>query len=235
MHCMLNVCAAVLFFLLNAMAHWLCCQPPEMARRVVRRLCALLLGGNLLRYLVIFPVFDRIIRIPAEFSTLAYFLVPLIVLCNWRQLRGWAAYSALLVGFCYYMAMIFAGQALYGSETPENVCISLLCHGCLYFCGYVMISTEHAPSCQGGLLLAGVGCVALRAAVLRPLVAGRSRMLIYILLDAVPVRVLFPETLWPVMIPVFYVLVALFLVGSIAVFYRRSETQYRRFAALRAA
>lgn len=45
---------------------------------------ALLLGGNLLRYLVIFPVFDRIIRIPAEFSTLAYFLVPLIVLCNWR-------------------------------------------------------------------------------------------------------------------------------------------------------
>ena len=60
-------------------------------------------------------------------------------------------------------------------------------------------------------------------------------MLIYILLDAVPVRVLFPETLWPVMIPVFYVLVALFLVSSIAVFYRRSETQYRRFAALRAA
>lgn len=231
MNCQLNWLAFGLFLLLNMAACWLCKQPGAMVRRVVRRICWLLLGGNLLRYLVIYPAFYHIIKIPAEFSTVAYFVVPIILLLPWRRLDVWAAYSGLMAGFFYYLAMILAGQALYGAETAVNVGISLACHGALYFCGFAVTATELCPRRTAAGLALGVGYVAARAALLRPLVLGRSQMLIYILMDAIPARLLFPEDCWPSVLPVYYVLIAAFLFGSISVFFRYNESQYRKFTA----
>ena len=71
--------------------------------------------------------------------------------------------------------------------------------------------------------------------MLRPVVLGSGRMLIYLLLDAVPARLVFPESQRPQILPVYYALVLVFLLLSIAAFYARSAQQYRKFTALRAA
>lgn len=231
----LNLIALLLFITINVLAYKLCREQIPVCRRMMRKLCMILLGGNLFRYLVIYPVFYRIIKIPAEFSTVAYFVVPLIFLSRQRQLDCWASYSALMAGFFYYAAMLLAGQSIYGADAPLDVGISLLCHGSLYFLGFVSCSTERYPRKSWSILLFGTGYVALRAAVLRPVVLGSGRMLIYLLLDAVPARLVFPESQWPQILPVYYALVLVFLLLSIAVFYARSAQQYRKFTALRAA
>lgn len=231
----LNTTALLLFGLLTVFARRVSRRPVDAAGRIVRRACALLLVGNLLRYLVIYPAVYHIIKIPAEFSTMAYFLVPAILLSRHRNLDCWAAYSGLMAGFFYYMAMIFAGETLYGKETLLNVGISLFCHGCLYFCGLVTIATERCPRRAAVGLLLGVVYIAARAALLRPLVLGRKQMLIYILIDAIPARILFPDELWPTILPIYYILLECFLLWSISGFFRQNEKQYRKFSAQRLA
>ena len=137
-----------------------------------------------------------------------------------------------MAGFFYYAAMILAGQAIYSADNPTDVAISLLCHGALYFIGSVSATMERYPKTGWGTLLFGVGYVAARAAVLRPLVSGNQRMLIYILLDAVPARFVFPESEWPRVLPVYYGLVLAFILGSIAIFYHHSDANYRKFQSL---
>lgn len=107
MNCQLNRIAFRLFILLNAGGYWLCSQPVAVVRRIVRKVCWLLLGGNALRYLVIYPAFYHIIIIPAEFSTVAYFVVPLILHLPWRRLDVWAAYSGLMAGFLFWNIRVF--------------------------------------------------------------------------------------------------------------------------------
>ena len=137
-------------------------------------------------------------------------LVPITVLVVVLD-ADWISALITLSFSLSFAAMIFAGQALYGSETPENVCISLLCHGALYFCGFVLVSKERYVPQESGKLLLGLGYVVLRAAVLRPLVAGREHMLIYILMDGLAVQRLLPESVWPVALPVYHALLAAFL------------------------
>lgn len=231
---MLNWIALALFVIINALAYKLCREQLPVRRRVTQKVCWLLLGGNLFRYLIVFPFFERVIKIPAEFSAVAYFAVPLIFLSRKRDFDNWASYSAQMAGFFYYAAMILAGEFIYGADKPMDVTISLLCHGALYFIGSVSVTMERYPKTRWGTLLFGVGYVTVRAAVLRPLVLGNRRMLIYILLDAIPARFAFPESEWPQLLPGYYALVFAFILGSIAVFYRRSDAQYRRFSGLRA-
>ena len=84
-------------------------------------------------------------------------------------------------------------------------------------------------------LLLGIVYIAARAALLRPLVLGRNQMLIYILIDAIPARILFPEELWPTILPIYYILLECFLLWSISGFFRQNEKQYRKFSAQRLA
>ena len=177
-----NTLALAIFLAFHAFAAALIRQPRAIARQTVHRFCCLLLGGNLLRYGLVYPAVYHELRIPAEFSTVAYFVVPVILLAGWEQLRGWAAYSGLMAGFFYYAAMVLAGETLYGTDTMANTCISMLCHGTLYFCGLVTMRTERYPLKARALLL-GTVYVALRAAILRPWVIGRERMLIYTLVE----------------------------------------------------
>lgn len=227
----LNAVALVFFGCINVMAYQLCKCPERLRRRTVLVLCGVLLGGNLLRYLVIYPVICHVVKLPVEFSTVAYFTVPAILLTSRKRMHSWAAYSGLMAGFFYYMAMIVAGGMLYGTNPPIEIYISMLCHGSIYFCGFVTIGTEVCSQEDAPQLALGVAMVVVRAALLRPFVAGSEGLLIYILLDGAAVRQVLPQSAWPVALPVYYLAVAVFVLLTIRGFFRRNQEQYRKFAA----
>ena len=83
--------------------------------------------------------------------------------------------------------------------------------------------------------LNAVALVAMRAALLRPLVADGERLLIYILLDAVCVKRLLPQETWTLALPAYYLAVAAFVLLTIRGFFRRNRRQFCKFDALRAA
>ncbi len=227
----LNAVALVFFGCINVLAFQLCKRPEAQRRRVVLVLCAVLLGGNVLRYSVVYPFVLGVAKLPVEFSTVAYFVVPAILLAS-RRLHSWAAYSGLMAGFFYYMAMIAVGGTLYGADAPLDIYISMLCHGAIYFCGFVTIGTELCSAADAPKLALGVALVGLRAALLRPLVVGSDRLLIYILLDASVVRQLLPQSTWAVALPVYYAALAAFVLLTIRGFFRRNDQQYRKFSAV---
>ena len=231
----LNVNALLLFVLLNVLAYWVSRRPQPMREKALRLLSWLLLGGNLIRYLIVFPLLDHVVKIPAEFSTVAYFVVPLILLSGSDRWSCWAAYSGLMAGFFYYAVMILAGETLYGADAQVNTCISLLCHGALYVSGYIIICTHRFSERDTPKILLCVGYVGLRALLLRPLIVSRDRMLIYILLDATAVRALCPESSWPTLLPIYYGLLGAFLLATVHGFFRSNEKQYQKFSAPRAA
>ena len=212
----LNAVTLVFFGCINVAAYQLCKCPEGRRRTVVRWLCAVLLSGNLLRYGIIYPFVKDVVMLPVEFSTVAYFLVPAILLTSKRRLRSWAAYSGLMAGFFYYLAMIAAGGVIYGTYATLDIYISMFCHGSIYFCGFVTIGTELCSAKDAPKLALGVAWVAIRAALLRPFVVGSDRLLIYILLDAVA-------------LPVYYLAVAAFVLLTIRGFFRRNQKQYRKF------
>ena len=228
----LNAVALVFFGCINVLAYRLCKCPEGKRRRVVLALCAVLLLGNLFRYCVVNPFIRGVVTLPVEFSTVAYFVVPTILLTSKQRLHSWAAYSGLMAGFFYYMAMIAAGGLIYGTNPPLDIYISMFCHGSIYFCGFVTIGTEECRAKDAPKLALGVVLVAVRAAILRPYVADSSRLLIYILLDAVAVKQILPESTWTVALPVYYLAVAAFVLLTIRGFFRRNQKQYRKFSAL---
>ena len=100
----------------------------------------------------------------------------------------------------------------------------------MYFCGFVTIGTEECRAKDAPKLALGVAWVAVRAAILRPYVVGSSRLLIYILLDAVAVKKILPESTWAVALPLYYLAVAAFVLLTIRGFFRRNQKQYRKFS-----
>lgn len=105
----------------------------------------------------------------------------------------------------------------------------------MYFCGFVTISTEECRAKDAPKLALEVAWVAVRAAILRPYVVGSSRLLIYILLDAIAVKQVLPERTWAVALPVYYIAAAAFVLLTIRGFFRRNQRQYRKFSALQTA
>jgi hypothetical protein len=228
----LNAVALVFFVCINVLAYRLCKCPESKQKKAVSVLCKVLLFGNLLRYCVVYPLIQGVVVLPVEFSTVAYFIVPVILLQSKKQLHSWAAYSGLMAGFFYYMAMVIAGGLLYATKPPVNVYLSMFCHGTIYFCGFVTIATEVYSKKDAPKLALGVALVAVRAAVLRPFVVGSNRLLIYILLDAVVVRQLFPQSVWTFALPAYYIAITASVLMTIRGFFRRNQKQYRKFSAV---
>lgn len=225
----LNTVALVFFGVINVSAYLLCGAPCRLRQKAVKTLCVLVLSLNLFRYGIFNPFILGRISVPVEFSTVAYFAAPAILLVSNKKFHSWAAYSGLMAGFFYYIAMIAAGGFLYGAYAPFEIYISMFCHGTIYFCGLVTVRTELLDKKSSIGLAAGVVFVALRAGFLRPLVEGSGRMLIYILLDGVCVKKVFPQSVWGTALPVYYVAIALFVFITIQGFFRKNRKYYRRF------
>lgn len=231
----LNAVALVFFGCINVLAYRLCKCPEGRRRKIIFALCAVLLSGNLFRYCIMYPLLRGVVMLPVEFSTVAYFVVPAILLVSKRQLHSWAAYSGLMAGFFYYLAMILAGGPIYSNDMPLDVYISMFCHGAIYFCGFVTIGTELCSAADAPKLTLGVALVTVHAAVLRPLVVGSDRLLIYLLLDAAAVKQLLPQHTWGFALPAYYLTVTALVLLTIRGFFRRNQKQYFKFSAMQAA
>lgn len=227
----LNAFALILFSALNVLAVHLCKSTEAVRSRVLRTLCAALLLLNTLRYAVP-PLLGGALRVPVEFSTVAYFAMPVILLTGQRQSRSWAAYSGLMAGFFYYLCLIVAGGPIYGDWNPGEIYISMACHGTLYFCGLVTIRTQQFDETDNWKLLGGVALVAVRAQLLRPLAGDTSGLFIYLLMDGTLLQKLLPETAMAIAMPVYYVLLAGLILLSVRGFFRQNRTQYRKYASI---
>lgn len=228
----LNAVALVFFGCINVAAYHLCQGPEQPRRRIILVLCTVLLCGNLLRYGVVYPLVEGTVQLPVEFSAVAYFVVPAILLLPGKRLHSWAAYSGLMAGFFYYLAMITAGGPLYGEYAPAEVYISMACHGTIYLCGFVTIGTELCSAKDAPKLVLGVALVVARAAVLRPFVADSHRLLIYILLDATLVQQCLPQSVWALAVPAYYGIMSGLVLLTVRGFFRRNRKQYRKFSAV---
>lgn len=225
----LNAMAIAAFFGINILAYNLCKCGKKRRKHIMNVLCILLLGGNLLRYGIVYPLILGEIRIPAEFSTVSYFVVPALLLTKRKKGRSWAAYSGLMAGFFYYLALMVMGGKIYGGEMPYEVYISMFCHGTLYICGMVTIGTLACPAKDAGRLIFGVTWICLRALILRERVIGAEEMFIYKLLDGEVIRNFFPQMYWSRMLPVYYIAAVGLVLITMMVFFRSSRRQKQRF------
>ena len=87
----LNAVAIVFFVCINILAYRLCKCSENTHRKITFLLCVLLLSVNLFRYCIIYPMFEKVVMIPVEFSTFSYFAVPSILLISKKKLHSWAA------------------------------------------------------------------------------------------------------------------------------------------------
>ena len=101
----------------------------------------------------------------------------------------------------------------------------------MYCLGFVLASATSFSGHAGWKLLLGVSYIGLQAVMLPPLVLGRSTMLIYVLLDSIPARKIFPDAAtWPTVLPIYYGLLAAFLRYSVYGFFRRNQKRYHKYA-----
>lgn len=129
--------------------------------------------------IIIFPF-----KVPVEFSTISYFIVPFIAIFNIKDLKIWAAFAALLSGAGYYISMIFFGNDLYSAFPVYSVVTSLFNHGSLLAYAIITILTIEIKKLDKYILAVGVAFNCLWALILRPFVLHPGVIFIYEILDA---------------------------------------------------
>ena len=204
----LNVFSICSLAVLVWTAHELCLLPAARRERALRRLSALLLGVNILKYALPPLLGGKLVR-PVEFSAAAYVTTPGIILMTRGKLRCWAAYAGLLAGGVYYGAMCLAGGYIYGANPPAQVLLSLFCHGSLLVLGLTVTGTERFGPRD--------------AALLRPW-AGGGTLLIYELLDARALR----SSGLTAALPVYYAALAAFVLISPRLYLAANRASLRR-------
>lgn len=169
----LNAFALILFGITGVTSVRLSRCPARVREWTLRVVCAALLLANLARYLLP-PLMGGAVKIPVEFSAVAYFAVPAALL-RWKKMQGWAVYSGLMAGFFYYLVMIAAGGVIYQALPAGEIYLSMFCHGALYLCGIVITATRRCSESDGYQLALGVGVVALHALILRPVAQEQQK------------------------------------------------------------
>ena len=207
------ICFAAIF-----LASWRICLLPEAGRqRVVDALCITLLA---VRTGIVLRSFGSMENVPVEFSSVSYFAVPIIIRSRRKSLLPWASYSGIMAGFFYYLTMVAAGGTIYASYPHSEIYLSLFSHGTIFVCSYVLASTRCFDRQLWPRFLLGIAAVAANAAIWRPYIHIEGRLLIYELLDAAWVRMLFPSSWLGVAIPAFYIFLAAAVLLSIRMFFR---------------
>lgn len=223
----LNVFSLLVFISLNIFAALLCKRSNESRSRLLRIICIALLSFNICRYARAL-VLGRGFIFPVEFSSVAYFVTPIILLTRIRRAQSWAAYSGIMAGFFYYMTLILAGGGVYAAYLPNDIYISLYCHGTLYVCGLVCLKTNRYERSDRFALLGGNVLVAVNAFLLRPIAEGKARIFIYELMDGLYMKQLFPDAASGALMMFYYLLLIGFLLLSVKLFFVLNKMQYDR-------
>lgn len=223
----LNVFSLLVFISLHIFAGLLCKRSNEPRSRLLRIICIALLSFNICRYARAL-ILGKGFIFPVEFSSVAYFAVPFILLTGIRKAQSWAAYSGIMAGFFYYMTLILAGGRVYATYLPNDIYISLYCHGTLYVCGLVCLKTNRYERSDRFALLSGNVLVAVNAYLLRPIAEGKARIFIYELMDGLYVKQLFPHAAGGALMMLYYLLIAGFLLLSVKLFFMLNKMQYER-------
>lgn len=200
------------------------------SKKIIYMLSIFLLLLNSIRYIYIYPFVSHILKIPVEFSTVSYFTVPIIIICHFKKFYGFASYSGLMAGFFYYLALVFSGGPIYGAYDIADVYISMLCHGILYILGFYMISTQKFEKKYSLNIIFGISGIIANALIFRPLMEKTDTLLIYFLLDAIPVSKLLCTENAKIVLPVYYTAVVILLLTSVFAFFRMNKKELLRFA-----
>ncbi len=150
--------------------------------------------------IIVFPF-----KVPVEFSTLSYFVVPFIALFKIKDLKLWSAFSALLAGGGYYFSMISYGNGLYGDFPVYSILTSLFNHGSLLAYAIITILTIDINKNDKYILAGGVAFNCIWALLLRPFVLHPGRIFIFEILDAYVVHTYVPYIKF-LMIPLYFVI-----------------------------
>lgn len=222
----LNVMALIFFGSFHWATGWLGGVSAETRDKILKILGLILLTINALLY-ALPPLRGQGLQLPVEFSAVAYFAVPLLILAGRGRAGAWAAYSGLMAGFFYFFAMVLRGGALYGAYPLYSIYLSMLNHGILYLFGLIAVRTRLYPRDDRNILAAGIACLASWALTIRPWVEEPASLLIYKLLDARFIRVILPQLSPILALPVYYLGLVLLIGLTFRVFFSINRNQCR--------
>ena len=181
-------------------------------------LCLFLLTFNLIKYVSQSISYERL-SIPVEFSAVAYFIVPIIVLFRISFLRVWAVYSSLLAGCGYFFVFTLFGDRIYANYSAEKISSALICHGILLFIGISQISFKKFPHYTGWILAVGICLCAFHALNMSSIATNLRGVFMYELIFGFAAVDLFGKTV----LPFYYLLVFAAFSFSLMIFYKLNE------------
>lgn len=166
-------------------------------------------------------------QIPVEFSTVTYFIAPIIILLRIKKMEVWAVYASLMAGFFYYLTMMVAGGKVYELYPPLNVYASLLSHGSLLLIGLLKLRTVKYQSKYSYFIIIGLFAHLAWALYSRPEISITSRIFIYEIIDASFVTGILPAYSFAMRIGV-YLLLSYALLKSIKLIFAFNEFGLKR-------
>ncbi len=187
----------------------------KLRKRITDFLCWSLLLFNLLKYISQSFTLGRL-SIPIEFSAVAYFAVPIIILFRIGFLRVWAVYSSLLAGSGYFFAFALFGDKIYKNYPFDKILVALLCHGILLFIGLSQISFKRFSAYSGWILALGLCLCVFHALNMSNFALNLRGVFMYELIFGFAAVDLFGKMI----LPVYYFLVFAVFSFSLGLFYK---------------
>ncbi len=178
-------------------------------------LCLFLLSLNILKYAAQ-SFLAGSLSIPVEFSAVAYFAVPIIILFRIGFLRVWAVYSSLLAGSGYFFAFALFGDKIYKNYPLDKILVALLCHGILLFIGLSQISFKRFSAYSGWVLTIGLCICVFHALNMSNFAVNLRGVFMYELIFGFAAVDLFGEMI----LPLYYFLVFAVFSFSLGLFYK---------------
>lgn len=215
---MVNIAAATEVILISLLLRRFFNLSENKRTLVIYFLCFLLLSFNMIRYAFQSNSLGYV-RIPVEFSAVAYFAVPFIILSRIPFLRVWAIYSSLLAGSGYFITFILFGNKIYKDCSVDKIIVALICHGILLFIGAGGIAFNKFSRYSGWVLTAGLCLCVIHAFNMSDLAVNLRGVFMYELIYGFAAVELFGKGV----LPVYYLLVFAFFALTLSLFYKLND------------
>ncbi len=215
---MVNIIAATEVIVISFLVRRFLKFNNKTKERITNFLCASLLVFNLYKYVFQSVSLGRP-SVPVEFSAVAYFIVPVIILFKISFLRVWAVYSSLLAGSGYFFVFSLFGSKIYASYPLEKIIAALFCHGILLFIGLSQISFKKFSNYSGWVLTLGLCCCVFHALNMSSVAVNLRGVFMYELIFGFAAVDVFGE----IILPFYYFLVFLVFSFSLSAFYKLNK------------